>query len=222
MINGMINGKDPAWLRFLERRFSWLAIPNIAILFVTLQAMGFIFVMMDPIWVGRLALIPQAVSVGEYWRVVTFLALPVSLSPLWVIFSLWFLYFILNLIENQWGAFKTTFYVLVSILLTIAYSFLFSLPILSVSHFQSTLFLAAAALFPEMEVRLFLAIPVKLKWMAWLNLAYLAYEFFQNDWVGRGYILAIYSNCVIFFGPAALSSIKQAYRRQKFKNSFRS
>ena len=95
----MWNGKNPGWLQFLEKRMQWLAIPHIAILFVTLQALGFLMVMSDPIWIDRLALLPSAVLQGQYWRLVTFLALPLSLSPIWVIFTLWFIYFILNILK---------------------------------------------------------------------------------------------------------------------------
>src|SRR4051812_4443701 len=99
------DNSSPKWLRQLERRLQWLAIPNIAVLFVTLQALGFLMVMVDPIWGLRLALIPAAVTQnGEVWRLVTFLALPLSDSPIWVIFTLWFLYFVIGMIEAQWGA----------------------------------------------------------------------------------------------------------------------
>ena len=213
----MISGQTPAWLRFLERRCSWLAIPNIAVLFVTLQGLGYLMVMSDPIWVERLALFPDRVLQGEFWRLVTFLALPVSLSPLWVLFALWFLYFILQSIEATWGAFKTTFYILFSILVTIAYSFAFQYPITQVTDFESTLFLAAAALFPESQISLFMILPVKMKWLAWLTLALLLIRLFQADWIERGYILAIYSSYLLFFGPAALERIKQFIRRERFR-----
>lgn len=150
----MMIGQTPRWLRFLERYLSWIAVPNIAVLFVTLQALGFLLVMTDPVWVGRLALVPELVP-NEPWRLITFLALPLSLSPIWVIFALWFVYFILNAIESEWGSFRTTLYVLVSILLTIAASFALDFPVTQVSDFESTLFLAAATLFPEVEIRLF-------------------------------------------------------------------
>src|SRR5205823_2070717 len=140
-------------------------IPGIGILFITLQALGFLLVASDPIWMLRLALDPDAVLRGhEYWRLITFLALPLSMSPLWVIFVLWFLYFIFSSIETEWGSFKTTFYVLVSVVVTIAFSFAFNYPVTQVSHFESTLFLAAASLFPEMEILLFFVVPVKMKW----------------------------------------------------------
>ncbi len=212
----MLDQRTPAWLRTLERKLSWLAVPNIAILFVTLQAAGFFFVMSDPIWLERLALIPSRVLQGEPWRLVTFLSLPLSLSPIFVLFVLWFLYFIVNLIEDQWGAFKTTFYVLVSILITIAYSFAFNYPVTNVTHFQSTLFLAAAALFPEFQVNLFFVLPVKMRWLAWLTLGFLALELLRGTWLDRGYLLAIYSNYLLFFGPAYAGRFKNYLRKRDF------
>jgi len=135
----MFSGQTQKWMRFLERRLGWIAVPNLAVILVTLQALGFLMVMSDPIWIGRLALVPELVLAGEYWRLVTFLALPLSTSPLWVIFTLWFLYFVVNMIENEWGAFKTTFYVLISICLMIAFSFVFQYPITQIAGFESTL-----------------------------------------------------------------------------------
>jgi membrane associated rhomboid family serine protease len=214
----MLNSQTPGWMRFLERKLSWLAIPNLAIILVTLQGLGFVFVMMDPIWVLRLSLDPNLVLAGEYWRLITFLALPLSLSPIFVIFALWFLYFIVDTIENEWGAFKTTFYVLISYLLMIAFSFAFQYPITQISGFQSTLFLASAALFPEMEVQLFLLIPVKMKWLAWLTMALVLFNFFMGSWVDRAYLVSIYSNYLIFFGPALLYRIKQVQRKYQFRS----
>ncbi len=217
----MLGGQTPKWLRVAERYLGWLAIPNIAILFVTLQALGFFFVASNPAWVDQLALYPSQVFAGEYWRLVTFLALPLSMSPIWVLFVLWFLYFIINTIENEWGAFKTTLYVLISILVTIAYSLGTGYPVANVSYFEATLFLAAAALYPEMEVRLFLILPVKMKWLAWLTLALVCIQLLMSGWMERFYILAIFSNYLIFFGPAVLYRVKNAIRKARFKQNLR-
>jgi membrane associated rhomboid family serine protease len=213
----MLTSQSPKWIDYLERRLSWLAIPNSAALLVTLQIFGFLFVTIDPAWIDRLALIPESVMRGEYWRVITFLALPLSLSPLWVIFTLWFLYFVVNSIESEWGAFKTTLYILMSIVLMVAFSFTFNYPITQIANFESTLFLAAAALFPEMEVQLFLFLPVKMKWLAVLTLAFIAFHFVTSDWIDRLYLLSIYLNYVLFFGPAQIYRIKQIYRRWHFR-----
>jgi membrane associated rhomboid family serine protease len=205
------------WLQKLERSMQWLAVPNLAVIFVTLQALGFLMVMSEPAWFERLALLPSAVLVGEAWRLVTFLALPLSMSPIWVIFSLMFLWFLLNTLEQEWGEFKTTLYVLTSIVITIAFSLAFSYPVTSVSHFESTLFLAVATLFPEMEIRVYFAIPVKMKWLAWLSLGFVALEAFRGGWIDRLYLVAIYSNFLLFFGPAQLDRIRQLQRRRRYR-----
>jgi hypothetical protein len=217
----MFNSQNPRWIQYLERKIPWLSVPNLAIILVTLQALGFFFVMMDPIWVTRFALVPELVLAGEPWRLITFLALPLSTSPIWVFFTLWFLYYVVNVIENEWGAFKTTFYVLVSIILMIGFSFLFDYPITEISGFESTLFLASAALFPEMEVRLYMILPVKMKWLAWVSLAMVGIHFLSTDWGGKFYILAVYANYFIFFGPAIFYQLRQKIRKARFQAKLR-
>ena len=78
-----VNTPAPKWLRFLEKHLGWLAIPQLAILLITLQALGYLMVMSNPEWVNQLALFPEQVFAGQYWRLITFLALPLSLSPIW-------------------------------------------------------------------------------------------------------------------------------------------
>ena len=214
----MYDQNSPGWLKLLERRLGWLAIPQISILLVTLQAVGFLFIMSNPAWSLQLALLPDAVLAGEYWRVITFLALPLSMSPLWLFFALWFIYSIVNSLESEWGSFRTTFYVLISILLTIGFSLLTGYPVLSVKHFEASLFLAAAMLFPEMEIRLFFAIPAKLKWMGWLTGVMVLLEAVKGTWLDRFYLMVIYSNFLIFFGPVALSRARQIIRKKRYQS----
>lgn len=218
----MMQSHDPKWLRILSRHLAWLAVPNIAILFVTLQALGFLFVLSDPRWIERLALLPEAVTAnGEIWRLLTFIALPISMSPIWMIFSLYFLYFILNSIESDWGAFKTTFYTLVSIALTIAFSLATGYPVVSISDFVSTLFLAVAALYPDQEIRLYFFIPVKMKHLGWLALAFLAFRFVRGSWMDRFFLMTIYSNYFLFFGPSLLSQLRDWKRRRDYRAKWR-
>ena len=209
---------DPRWLRYLEKHLPWLALPRLAIVFITLQGLGFILTMSDSAWISRMALIPQLAKTGEPWRLMTFMAVPLSMSPIWMIFSLWFLYYIFNLLESEWGAFKTTFYTFTSILLTIAFSLTFNYPVFQISDFTSTLFLAAAALNPEQEVRIYMILPVKMKYLGYLTLAYLGYRLFQGSWMDTFFLLTIYSNYLIFFGPVLLSQVHQWQRRRNWRN----
>ncbi len=217
----MSNGMTPKWLQKLERRLQWLAVPNIASFVVGLQFIGFVLIFSDSSWSSRLALIPELVLQGEIWRVITFLALPISLSPFWAIFVLWFLYFIVDGIESAWGAFRTTFYILLLVLLTICFSLVFMVPITYVGDLQSTLFLAAAALNPEYQILLFFVVPVKIAWLAWLTGASVLLRFVTGSWLDRLYLLAIYSNYLLFFGPYHYWQVKQRYRRWQFKRQLR-
>ena len=217
----MLNGNDPKWLRFLEKHFEWLGVPNIAIIFVTLQVFGFFLVSSDPQWIDRLALRPELVMHGEVWRLLTFLSMPLSMSPIWVLFALLFLYSILNQIESEWGAFKTTFYTLVSIVLTALFSLVFSYPVFQVTEFSSTLFLAAAALFPDQEVRLYMVLPVKMKYLGYIALGFFFFHLFQGAWLDRLFLLTIYSNYLIFFGPSLLAQVRNWKRRRDYRSKMR-
>ncbi|MGH7830347.1 MAG: rhomboid family intramembrane serine protease [Candidatus Binatia bacterium] len=217
----MYTDRGPRWLGKLERRLRWLSIPNMAGLLVGLQLVGFALVYSDPEWLWRLALVPDLVLQGEWWRLVSFLALPISLSPFWVLFVLWFLYFIVEGIENLWGSFRTTFYVLISVILTICFSLLFGVTITSVGDLESTLFLAAAALSPDTEILLFFVLPVKLLWLAWLTGAFILWRLVTGSWLERLYILLIYLNYLLFFGPYHYGQLKQRYRRWAFKRQMR-
>ena len=212
---------DPKWLRFLARRLPWLGIPNIAIIFVTLQIFGFFLVTSDPMWIDRLCLDPVMVMHGEVWRLLTFLSMPLSMSPIWMIFTLLFLYSILNSIESEWGDFKTTFYTLVSIVLTIIFSLVFSYPVVEITEFSSTLFLAAAAFFPEQEIRLYMVLPIKMKYLGWLALGFFGLHLFRGTWLDRLFLVTIYSNYLIFFGPSLLFQIRDWKRRRDFRSKMR-
>lgn len=217
----MLRKGSPGWLNQLEKYLGWIAVPRISILFITLQGAGFLMVMNDPAWVYRLALIPEAVFQGEVWRVLTYLALPMSTGPIWVFFSLWFAYFVFEGVEGIWGPFRTTLYVLTSILVTVAYSLATGYPVTTARHFETTLFLAAATLLPDMEVSLFFLAPIKFKWLAWFSVALIVWEAAQGSWWGLGLLLAVFSNFILFFGPVALERLRQWRRRRNYDRDSR-
>jgi hypothetical protein len=216
------DSRAPRWLLKAEKWFGWIAIPNLAILLITLQVGGFIFVNYQPEWALQLALLPDAALAGEYWRFITFLALPLSTSPIWFLFVLMFVYMIVNLLEQEWGAFRTTLYVLVSWVLTVGFSVATGYPVLSAEHFESSLFLAAAMLYPDMPISLFFVIPAKMKWLAGVSIAFVVLEMIQGSWLDRFHILAIYSNVILFFGPAALFNLRAWISRKRWDRNSKS
>jgi hypothetical protein len=214
----MLYGQTPRWIDRLERLMPGLGIPNLALYLVGAQALGFLLALFDQRVLELLILIPHLVLKGELWRLITFLAMPLSLSPLWMVFILYFIYFIVNGIEEDWGEFRTTLYVLVAVLLTVAFSFTFSFPIFGVRELESTLFLAAATIAPEYQILLFFVIPVKMKWLAWLTAAYIIWALIVGTWLDRLYLVTMYANYLLFFGPYFLGRLNAFYRREKFKH----
>src|SRR5882724_1338415 len=213
----MLYGQTPKWIDWLDRRMPGFGIPNLALYLVGAQACGFLLLLANPSAILLLILDPSLVLRGEVWRLVTFLAVPPTLSPIWMVFALYFLYFIVNGIEEEWGEFRTTLYVLVAVLLTIAFSFAFQMRIYSTTKLASTLFLAAATIAPEYQILLFLVLPVKMKWLAWLSVAYIIFVLITGSWLGRLYLLTMYANYLLFFGPYFAGRLKAFYRRKKFQ-----
>jgi hypothetical protein len=215
------DSRTPEWLLRVEKYLGWIAVPNLAILLVSLQVAGFVFITYEPEWAIQLALLPSRVLAGEYWRLITFLSLPLSTSPIWMLFVLLFVYMIVNILEQEWGAFRTTLYVLVSWGLTVVFSMATGYPVLSSEHFESSLFLAAAMLYPEMPISIFFVIPAKMKWLAWISIGFVVLELIQGSWLDRFHVLAIYSNFILFFGPAALQLLQATLKRRKWEREQR-
>jgi hypothetical protein len=213
----MLYGHTPKWIDWLDRRLPGFGIPNLALYLIGAQACGFLLTLANPNAVLLLLLDPSLVLKGEVWRLVTFLAVPLTSNLLWMVFALYFLYFIINGIEAEWGEFRTTLYVLVAVLFTIVFSFAFQMPIYNTAVLGSTLFLAAATIAPEYQILLFFVLPVKMKWLAWLTVAYIVYALIVGSWLSRLYLLTMYANYLLFFGPYFAGRLKAFYRRKKFQ-----
>jgi len=213
----MLYGQTPKWIDWLDRRMPGFGIPNLALYLVAAQVCGFFLTLANPNAIGLLILDPSLVLKGEVWRLITFLAVPQTLSALWMVLALYFLYFIVNIIEEEWGEFRTTLYVLVAVLLTIAFSFTFQVRIYSTVELGSTLFLAAATIAPEMQILLFFVLPVKMKWLAWLSVAGIVFFLIFGTMLSRLYLVAMYANYLLFFGPYFAGRLKAFYRRKKFR-----
>ena len=118
---------------------------------------------------------------GQIWRLVTFALVPTASGLLWMVVALYFYYFIGTSLENAWGAGKFTIYYFSGLLLTAIYSIVWylitrqSIPV-TAHYLNLSLFFAFATLWPEQRVLLFFVIPVKMKWLAWVDAAFFAYE----------------------------------------------
>ena len=104
---------------------------------------------------------------GQIWRLVTFIFVPPSSSPVFVIFSLYFYYMIGMSLERRWGKVKFNLYYFIGMLAAIIACLLTGYA--GNTFLNLSLFFAFAAMFPEEEVLLFMILPIKMKYLAVLD-----------------------------------------------------
>ncbi len=213
-----------SFLDKLERRFGWLAVPGLIRVIVGFSVLVFLLVLMNPGFEKFLALNPARIMRGEVWRLVTYIFLPQSLSPLWLLLALWFLWFIGEGLERAWGAFRLTLYFLVGMIGTTAAAFFFGSNF-SNSMLLAALFFAFATFYPDEVIYVFFILPVKVKWLAWLSAGILFYGFVVGTNSYRMAMIAALSNYLIFFGPGFFQQARQRKqvtdRRKRFETESR-
>ena len=149
---------------------------------------------------------------GEVWRIVTFIFYPSAGSPFWLLISLYFYYWIGSTLERQWGTAKFNLYYISGTLLTVLGAILASLisgnPYLTVAgtgYVNLSMFFAFAVLFPNAQVLLFFIIPVKMKWLAYLDGALFAFDIIsavgQHNWGGVVLPIVALLNFAVFIWP---------------------
>lgn len=117
----------------------------------------------------------DAILQGQVWRLITFLMLPQSSSPIWIVFSIYFYWFIGNETENQWGSHNLTMYFLTGAVLLIASGFATGYTNASFLYFS--LFLVYAHLNPYHQFLMFMVIPIEARWMALIDAVYMLSDF---------------------------------------------
>ena len=201
----------------LEKRYGGWAIPNLTIYLVAVQAIGALMLMFNYARMEDLVLVGGLVKLGQWTRLFSFLMVPRSLNPIWLIFSLYVFQLIGSSLEKEWGAFRYNLFILTGYLLTLLAAFLAPASIVGNSYFLGTVFLAFATLFPEMEFFLFLIIPVKVKWLAWLTAAIYLFTLITTHFTGeRLCVLAAFATYLLFFGKNFLSMFHAKRRREKY------
>ena len=124
-----------------------------------------------------------AIKSGELWRLVTFIFMPGYVtrdSILWLVLFLYFYYMIGSALEREWGTPKFNLYYFSGVVLTILVGIIgyytSGSTIYGAYYVTMSMFLAFAALYPDAQVLLFFIIPIKIKWLAFLDAALFAVD----------------------------------------------
>ncbi len=95
----------------------------------------------------------------------------------------------------------------------------------STEYVTMSLFLAFAAIFPNVEFRLYFIIPFKAKWLGIVDAVWMTFAFIASGWPGRVAILASLLNFLIFFFSTRnyhRISPKEIHRKQVYRQQMRS
>ncbi len=208
------------WYDNLTNRMRRIAIPSLMKYLVICMGAVYVF---DLFFAGQLSrylvFSTAAIMNGQIWRLISFVFIPISSSPLFIIFVLYFYYMIGEALEREWGAAKFNLFYLTGILGTIAAGLITGF---ATNHYLNlSLFFAFAILFPEFELRLFLVLPVKVKWLAYLNAAYFAYMLIVSRWPQKIALLVSVINIILFFQNDVRNRIANQKRRREWRDQFR-
>lgn len=182
----------------------YIAIGNIAVYLIDLFSMGG-FSLASTLSFNRYAILH-----GQIWRLVSFVFISESGDLLlrgtgifFVLVSAYFYWWIGSLLEREWGTTKFTVFYLGGVVLNILYGMLTGYA--SMSYVNLSMFFAFATLYPNMEILLFMILPVRVKWIAWLDGALFVWAVLSNlimgYWAGALLPVVAILNYLIFFWP---------------------
>ncbi len=232
-----------SFLNKMERKFGRFAIPNLTLYIIGTYILGYVIRLTSRYVLGYLYLDPNAILHGQVWRLVSWILIPPGSLDLLTILVLWFYYSIGATLERTWGTFRYNVYIFSGILFTIIGAFvLYGISYAiggaafaeSNSHTYSSAFstyyislsiiLGFAITYPDMQVLLMFLIPIKIKWMGILYVAYIVYDMIKLDWASRVVILSSLLNVLIYFlSTRNLHRVnpKEIHRRQAYRQQTR-
>ena len=198
-----------SWIDAIERRLGHLAIPHLLRYVAALNGLAFVLCQIKPGFEQMLEMDPKLVLSGQVWRLFSHVFVPSlgGIFPSWLtaVFYLLFLMWLGDGLEQAMGVFRLNLYYLLGILGTNAAAFL-SRESVGGFFLNNTLVFAFAAFYPDLRVLFFFVIPVKIKWLAWLDAVLLIPSFLVSGWGYRAGVIAALANFFLFFGPSWLAS----------------
>lgn len=127
---------------------------------------------------------------GEIWRLITFIFVPVTgdfgignfyipgTSFFMTVVSAYFYYWIGSTLEREWGTTRFNCFFFSGVILNIIFGLIVGFS--SIHYVNLSMFFAFAVLFPDMQVLFMFILPMKIKWLAWIDAAFFAWQIIRH------------------------------------------
>ncbi len=199
----------------LEQKFGRYGIHNLTIYIIICYAVGYALQLLQPHMLNYLTLDPGLILHGQAWRIFTWVLVPPESLDIFTIIMLYFYYSIGATLERTWGTFRYTLYIFSGLIFTVIGAFilyfmtgeLYTMTNLGMAfstyYISTSILLAFAATYPDMQVLFWFIFPLKVKWLGILYGAQILYQIVNclrsGVWFLAIPIAASLLNFVIFF-----------------------
>lgn len=168
---------------------------------------------------------------GEIWRVITFIFVPITsdfgilgftiprTALFMTVLSAYFYYWVGSMLEREWGTARFNCFFFFGVLLNIIFGMVIGFA--TISYVNLSMFFAFAVLFPDLQILFMFFIPMKVKWLAWIDAAFFVWQIFTflrwGLWLWALLPIMAILNFFVFFWSeftGMLARRKQRYQHQ--------
>lgn len=152
---------------------------------------------------GRLMFLSPYIFGGEIWRLVTFIFVPRTTNPFYLLLSCYVIFWTGQMLERELGTAKFNLFYLCGVVLSVILGLLIGYA--DIYYIHLSIFLIIATLYGEMQVLFMFVIPIKMKWLALIDVVLVLVDVVMRAQAGLWFFalapLASFVNYFIFTWP---------------------
>ena len=228
------------FLKKWENKFGKKAIPHLTRYIIMTYIAGYILMFIGGATGSYgnisdfLVLSPPRILHGQVWRLVSWLLIPPhsltnSAMDMLTVIMLFVYYQLGSLLERVWGDFLYNVYIFTGLIMTIIGAFLLYFftgqdfgALFSTYYVSLSIFLGFAMTFPEQQMLFMFIIPLKVKYLAIVDVIYLVYSVVQAGRYGLALPVLVMILCslagtiLFFFGTKGFKTIRPKQRQSTY------
>ncbi len=223
------------FLNTWEKKFGKHALPHLTRYIIMTYVAGYVLMLIGgsagtyTVIRELIALSPSGILHGQVWRLVSWLLIPPSNPGIFTVIMLFVYYQLGSLLEQIWGDFLYNVYIFTGLIMTVVGAFLLyaftgqDYGILFSTYYVSlSIFLGFAMTFPDQQMLFMFLIPIKIKYLAIVDIAYLVYDVIRYARYGLWLpvlvmIVSSLTGTILFFlGTRRFKGLQERHRQKTF------